>query len=161
MKSTGEVMGVGKTFPEAFAKGLLAAGTWLPKSGKVFISVRDPDKPGAVTLGRQLIELGFSLVATGGTARALNQQGIACQHVNKVKEGRPHIVDMIKNEEISLIVNTTEGRAAIADSYEIRREALMYGISYTTTLAGGFATAKAIEHRDIREVYRLQSLHSA
>jgi carbamoyl-phosphate synthase large subunit len=161
MKSTGEVMGIGKTFAEAFAKGLLAAGTLLPISGKAFISVRDPDKKNVVKLARNLIEQGFTLVATGGTARIIQQAGLACQQVNKVKEGRPHIVDMIKNEEISLIVNTTEGRSAIADSYQIRREALMQGVSYTTTLAGGLATCMAMDHRDVKEVYRLQSLHSA
>ncbi len=160
MKSTGEVMGVGKSFPEAFAKGLLAAGTLLPLSGKAFISVREPDKKNVARLAESLIKQGFSIVATSGTARTIQQAGLACQQVNKVKEGRPHIVDMIKNEEISLIVNTTEGRSAIADSYEIRREALMHGVSYTTTLAGGLATSMAIDHRDVKEVYRLQSLHS-
>ncbi len=160
MKSTGEVMGIGKSFAEAFAKGLLAAGTVLPQGGKAFISVRDPDKKMATKLARDLIEQGFTLVGTGGTARAILRAGIPCQHVNKVLEGRPHIVDMIKNDEISLIVNTTEGRAAIADSYEIRREALMHGVSYTTTLGGGFATCMAMDHREIRDVYRLQSLHS-
>ena len=160
MKSTGEVMGIGASFEEAFAKGLLAAGTMLPLTGKAFLSVRDPDKKGVVELAKDLIDQGFTLVATGGTARAIQQAGLLCQHVNKVKEGRPHVVDMIKNEEISLIVNTTEGRSAIADSYEIRREALMHRVSYTTTLAGGRATSKALNHRDVKEVYRLQSLHS-
>ena len=159
MKSTGEVMGIGKTFAEAFAKGLLASGTALPDGGKAFVSVRDPDKKSVVKLGESLIKHNFSLVATAGTARILQQAGIECQHVNKVKEGRPHIVDMIKNDEISLIINTTEGRPAIADSYEIRREALMHGITYTTTLAGGLATCMAMEHREIKDVYRLQSLH--
>jgi carbamoyl-phosphate synthase large subunit len=158
MKSTGEVMGIGKTFAEAFAKGLLGSGTFLPTGGKAFLSVRDPDKKGVVNLAGKLVEHGFKLVATGGTAKVIQAAGIECQHVNKVMEGRPHIVDMIKNDEISLIVNTTEGRSAIADSYEIRREALMHGVSYTTTLAGGFATCQAMEHREVKEVYRLQSL---
>ena len=160
MKSTGEVMGVGKTFAEAFAKGLLAVGTILPSGGKAFISVRDHDKESAIGLARDLVKQGFTLVATGGTARTIQQAGIECQQVNKVKEGRPHIVDMIKNDEISLIVNTTEGRSAIADSYQIRRQALMHRVSYTTTLAGGRATCMAMDHREVREVYRLQSLHS-
>ena len=159
MKSTGEVMGIGKTFAEAFAKGLLASGTTLPDGGKAFVSVRDPDKKSVVKLAENLIRHNFTLVATAGTARLLKQADIECQHVNKVKEGRPHIVDMIKNDEIALIINTTEGRPAIADSYEIRREALMHGITYTTTLAGGLATCMAMEHQEIKDVYRLQSLH--
>ena len=159
MKSTGEVMGIGKTFAEAFAKGLLGSGTILPKGGKAFVSVRDPDKKQLVKLGESLIRNNFTLVATAGTARILQQAGIECQHVNKVKEGRPHIVDMIKNEEMSIIINTTEGRSAIADSYAIRREALMHGVTYATTMAGGLATCMAMEHREIKEVYRLQSLH--
>jgi carbamoyl-phosphate synthase large subunit len=160
MKSTGEVMGIGKTFAEAFAKGLLAAGTMLPESGKVFLSVRDHDKAAVHKLAADLVSKGFELVATGGTARTIQQAGIPCQQVNKVKEGRPHIVDMIKNFEIDMIVNTTEGRAAIADSYAIRREALMQGVTYTTTLAGGLATCMAMDHRKVKEVYSLQSLHS-
>jgi carbamoyl-phosphate synthase large subunit len=158
MKSTGEVMGIGKTFAEAFAKGLLGSGTVLPTGGKAFLSVREPDKKGVARLAKKLHEQGFKLVATGGTAKAIQAAGIECQHVNKVMEGRPHIVDMIKNDEIALIVNTTEGRSAIADSYEIRREALMHGVSYTTTLAGGVATCQAMDHREVKEVYRLQSL---
>lgn len=160
MKSTGEVMGIGKTFAEAFAKGLLAAGTMLPEGGKAFISVRDHDKASVHKLAADLVSKGFTLVATGGTARAIQQAGIKCEQVNKVKEGRPHVVDMIKNDEIDMIVNTTEGRAAIADSYEIRREALMRGITYTTTLSGGLATCMAMDHRKVKEVYRLQSLHA-
>lgn len=160
MKSTGEVMGIGKTFAEAFAKGLLAAGTILPEGGRVFLSVRDHDKPAVHKLAADLVSKGFELVATGGTARAIQQAGIPCKQVNKVKEGRPHIVDMIKNFEIDLIVNTTEGRAAIADSYAIRRQALMQGVTYTTTLAGGLATCMAMDHRKVKEVYSLQSLHS-
>ena len=159
MKSTGEVMGVGKTFPEAFYKAVFAAGTHLPTSGKAFISVRDNDKPEIVGLAKQLIAQGFTIVGTLGTKAALAKENIDCEHVNKVKEGRPHIVDMIKNKEISLIVNTTEGRAATADSFEIRREALMQSITYTTTMAGGRATAKAIEHTVLKNVYSLQKLH--
>ena len=110
-------------------------------------------------LARELADKGFNLVATGGTAKVIRQGGIDCQQVNKVKEGRPHIVDMIKNDEIALIVNTTEGRSAIADSYTIRREALMHSVCYSTTLSGGRATCQAMAHREIQEVYCLQSLH--
>ncbi len=159
MKSTGEVMGIGKTFAEAFSKSQLASGNILPKGGKAFISVKDSDKKSLAKLAGSLVEHGFSLVATGGTARVIQGAGIDCEQVNKVKEGRPHIVDMIKNDEIDLIVNTTEGRSDVADSYAIRREALMHGVSYTTTMAGGMATSTAMEHRMIKDVYRLQDLH--
>lgn len=159
MKSTGEVMGIGKTFAEAFAKGMIASGGVIPEPGTVFLSVRDNDKKGIVDLARDLHARGFNLVATGGTAKVIQAAGIECKQVNKVKEGRPHIVDMIKNEEIVLIVNTTEGRSAITDSYAIRREALMHSVSYTTTLSGGRATCMAMSHREIEDVYRLQSLH--
>ncbi len=160
MKSTGEVMGIGKTFAEAFAKGMVGAGGRIPCPGTAFISVRETDKQAATDLARELRSQGFKLVATGGTARAIIAAGVECEQVNKVKEGRPHIVDMIKNDEIALIINTTEGRSAIADSYEIRREALMHSVSYTTTLSGGRATCQAMEHREFNDVYRLQSLHS-
>jgi carbamoyl-phosphate synthase large subunit len=159
MKSTGEVMGVARSFGEAFAKGQLATGTRLPGGGRALISVREQDKPGAAELARILIDRGFEIVATRGTASYLKEAGIHCTAVNKVKEGRPHIVDMIKNGEIQLIINTTEGRQAIADSYTIRREALNRGISYTTTLAGGRATCLALYHLDSTEVNRLQDLH--
>ena len=152
-------MGIGKTFAEAFAKGMIAAGGKIPMPGTAFISVRETDKKTAVELARDLQAHGFNLVATGGTARAIKAAGVECEQVNKVKEGRPHIVDMIKNDEIALIINTTEGRSAIADSYEIRREALMHSVSYTTTLSGGRATCMAMSHREVDEVYRLQSLH--
>ncbi len=158
MKSTGEVMGIGKTFAEAYAKGMLATGNRIPDSGTAFLSVREADKKAVVDLARDLADTGFRLVATGGTAREINDAGIECKTVNKVKEGRPHIVDMIKNDEIALIVNTTEGRSAISDSYEIRREALMHSVCYTTTLSGGRATALAMSHREIDEVYCLQNL---
>ena len=159
MKSTGEVMGIGKDFAEAFAKGMLASGAIIPDAGTAFLSVREADKEGVVDLARELHAKGFKLVATGGTAKVIREGGIECQHVNKVKEGRPHVVDMIKNDEIALIVNTTEGRSAIADSYTIRREAIMRSICYTTTLSGGRATCQAMAHREIRQVYCLQSLH--
>ena len=159
MKSTGEVMGIGRSFAEAFAKGMIAAGESVPQPGTAFLSVRETDKKAIVGLARELVNRGFNLVATGGTAKVIRQGGVDCEQVNKVKEGRPHIVDMIKNDEIVLIVNTTEGRSAIADSYTIRREALMHSVCYTTTLSGGRATCQAMDHREVQEVYCLQSLH--
>jgi carbamoyl-phosphate synthase large subunit len=160
MKSTGEVMGVGETFAEAFLKSQLAAGVKLPVAGKVFVSVRDADKPRAIELGRILVELGFSLVATRGTAAALMAAGVAVTPVNKVHEGRPHIVDMMKNDEIALVVNTVqEKRSAIHDSYQIRREALTDQIPTYTTLAG--ARAAALGVAGMRELvpYSIQALH--
>ncbi len=159
MKSTGEVMGVGESFAEAFSKSQLASGVTLPRGGRAFISVRDVDKDGAVEVSRDLVKLGFELVATKGTAKALEEAGVACTAVNKVLEGRPHIVDMIINDDIDLIVNTTEGKQAIADSFTIRREALQHKVTYTTTLAGAWATCQAIENLDSGKVYSLQSLH--
>ena len=161
MKSTGEVMGIGKSFAEAFAKGMIGAGGIIPKPGTAFLSVRETDKRSVANLAKELQDQGFNLVATGGTAKIIQAAGIDCKHVNKVKEGRPHIVDMIKNDEIALIVNTTEGRSAIGDSYAIRREALMHSVCYSTTLSGGRATCQAMAHREIGEVYRLQTLHQA
>jgi len=160
MKSTGEVMGVGETFAEAFVKSQLAAGVKLPQSGKVFISVRNADKPRAVEIARALIDLGFSLCATRGTAAHLSEHGIDVAPVNKVAEGRPHIVDMIKNGEIAMIVNTTdERRASIQDSYSIRRSALQGRITYYTTIAG--ARAACIGMRQMQELraYSVQGLH--
>jgi len=160
MKSTGEVMGVGETFAEAFVKSQLAAGVKLPTSGKVFISLKDADKPRAIELARILVELGFTLVATRGTAAALAAAGVPVTPVNKVHEGRPHIVDMMKNDEIALVVNTVqEKRAAIQDSYQIRREALTDQIPTYTTLAG--ARAAALGLTGMREFvpYAIQALH--
>jgi carbamoyl-phosphate synthase large subunit len=125
-----------------------------------FISVRDRDKGPAVMLARKLIERGFELLATEGTARALSEAGVACRRVNKVREGRPHIVDMIKNDEIDLIVNTTEGKQAIRESNSIRREAVHRRVTYYTTLAAGLATCEALDHLDEVEVNRLQDLHN-
>ncbi len=159
MKSTGEVMGIGRSFAEAYAKGMLASGARIPRPGTAFLSVRETDKKNVVDIARELAAQGFDLVATGGTAKIIREGGVECKHVNKVKEGRPHIVDMIKNDEIALIVNTTEGRSAIADSYTIRREALMHSVCYTTTLSGGRATCQAMAYREIKKVYCLQSLH--
>jgi carbamoyl-phosphate synthase large subunit len=160
MKSTGEVMGTGRTFGEAYAKAQSASGVVLPRQGVCFISVRDRDKPPAVTLAKNLIERGFEVVATEGTARALAEAGVACRRVNKVREGRPHIVDMIKNDEIDLIINTTEGKQAIRESNSIRREAVHHRVTYYTTIAAGLATCEALDHLDEVEVHRLQDLHS-
>jgi carbamoyl-phosphate synthase large subunit len=159
MKSTGEVMGTGRTFGEAYAKAQAASGVTLPRKGVCFISVRDRDKTGAVGLAQKLISRGFELLATEGTARALTEAGVACRRVNKVREGRPHIVDMIKNDEIDLIVNTTEGKQAIRESNSIRREAVHRRVTYYTTLAAGLATCEALDHLDEVEVNRLQDLH--
>ena len=159
MKSTGEVMGTGRTFGEAYAKAQSASGVTLPRKGVCFISVRDRDKPGAVQLAKNLIERGFEVLATAGTAGALAEAGVACRRVNKVREGRPHVVDMIKNDEIDLIVNTTEGKQAIRESNSIRREAVHRRVTYYTTLAAGLATCEALDHLDEVEVNRLQDLH--
>jgi len=159
MKSTGEVMGVGVNFGEAFTKGQLGAGERLPRTGKVFISVREADKSRVINVASELLDLGFSLVATRGTAEAIKQAGLACEMVYKVNEGRPDIVDMIKNDEIDLIINTTEGRQAIADSYTIRRSALQHKVPYTTTVAGGEAICIALQQKDNTTVKSLQELH--
>ncbi|WP_043319089.1 carbamoyl-phosphate synthase large subunit [Microbulbifer sp. HZ11] len=159
MKSTGEVMGVGETFAEAFDKGLIGAGDALPESGKVFISVRDVDKPGVVDVARELAGLGFELVATRGTAKVLQEADIPVKTVNKMSEGRPHIVDMIKNDEIALVVNTTEGRQAIRDSADIRRSAENHQVCYTTTLAAARAMAMAMQIAEPHKVRSLQELH--
>ncbi len=160
MKSTGEVMGVGATFAEAYGKALLAAGAAIKKSGTAFISVRDPDKVHLVEVAGKLLELGYELAATRGTAKVLADAGIPVKRVNKVAEGRPHIVDMLKNEEIELVFNTTEGRQAIADSSTIRRTALRHGIFCTTTIAGAFAVCEALKFGDNMSVYTIQSLHA-
>jgi len=159
MKSTGEVMGTGRFFGEAYAKAQLAAGIKLPLGGTALISVRDRDKPGAIELARILVDRGFQLVATRGTADALLEAGVPCRPVNKVREGRPHIVDMIKNNEISLIVNTTENRQAIRESHSIRREAVHRKVTYYTTIAAAKATCVALDHLDATDVNRLQDLH--
>jgi carbamoyl-phosphate synthase large subunit len=152
MKSTGEVMGVGRTFGEAYAKAQLASGVILPRQGAALLSVRERDKDGAVELAKLLADMGFDLVATHGTAKSLAKAGVECRRANKVREGRPHIVDMIKNGEIDLIVNTTE-------SESIRAEAVRKGVTYYTTLGAAVATCRAIEHLDDSEVNRLQDLH--
>ena len=160
MKSTGEVMGVGRSFGEAYAKAQLASGVVLPRQGVALLSVRDRDKEGAVELAKILTERGFDIVATDGTAKTLAKAGVSCRRANKVREGRPHIVDMIKNDEIDLIVNTTEGKQAIFESLSIRAEAVRRAVTYYTTLGAAIATCKAIEHIDDSDVNRLQDLHN-
>ncbi len=159
MKSTGEVMGVGRSFGEAYAKAQLASGVVLPRQGTALLSVRDRDKRGAVDLAQILVARGFDIVATDGTANELARAGVSCRRANKVREGRPHIVDMIKNGEIALIVNTTEGKQAINESRSIRAEAVRKHVTYYTTLGAAVATCKALEHLDDSEVNRLQDLH--
>ncbi len=159
MKSTGEVMGVGRTFGEAFAKSQLAAGIDLPHSGLAFLSVRDADKNAAVDVAKELVALGFELLATRRTAQAIKDEGIDCTLVNKVTQARPNIVDRIKNDEISFIVNTTEDKQAIADSFQIRRTALQHKVTYTTTIAGARATVLALKALDATDINRLQDLH--
>ncbi|MDM1706927.1 carbamoyl-phosphate synthase large subunit [Thiopseudomonas alkaliphila] len=160
MKSTGEVMGVGDSFAEAFAKSQMGASETLPTEGTVFLSVREDDKPYVAALARDLIELGFEVVATSGTARIIEAADLPVRRVNKVTEGRPHVVDMIKNAEVTLIINTTEGRQSIADSFSIRRNALQHKVYLTTTLAGGQAVCEALKFGPEKTVRRLQDLHS-
>ena len=160
MKSTGEVMGVGDSFGEAFGKAQLAAGNPLPEPGKAFISVRDADKRDSlISVCKGLLNSGFELLATRGTQEFLQQAGLECQPVNKVKEGRPHVLDMITNDEIRFIVNTTEGQQAVADSYTIRRAALRFVVPYTTTIAGAEATCQALAVSGQLEVRALRTLH--
>jgi carbamoyl-phosphate synthase large subunit len=160
MKSTGEVMGVGETFGEAFIKSQLAAGVRLPDTGRVFISVKNSDKPKAIETARALVALGYQLVATRGTAAALTAAGVPVTAVNKVAEGRPHIVDMIKNDEIAMVVNTVEEkRSAIHDSYQIRRAALTDQVPTYTTLAGARAAAVGLAGMRGLVPYAIQALH--
>ena len=162
MKSTGEVMGVGKTFGEAFVKSQLGAGVRLPTAGKVFLSVKNSDKPRAVEIARSLVGIGFTVVATKGTAAAIAAAGIAVQTVNKVAEGRPHIVDMIKNNEIALVINTVEEkRNAINDSRTIRTSALGARVTTYTTIAGAEAAVAGMAHLDELHVYDLQGMHAS
>ncbi len=159
MKSTGEVMGIGRSFGEAYAKAQLASGVLLPRRGVALLSVRDRDKTASIELAKILEARGFDIVATHGSARNLAQAGVPCRRVNKVREGRPHIVDMIKNGEISLIVNTTEGKQAIQESESIRAEAVRKKVTYYTTLGAAIATCRALDHLDNIDVNRLQDLH--
>jgi carbamoyl-phosphate synthase large subunit len=159
MKSTGEVMGVGKTFAEAFVKAQLGSGDKLPSGGKAFISVRREDRERVVEIAQALADLGFQLYATRGTAGALSDAGLEVTPVNKVAEGRPHIVDMIKNNEISFIVNVTEDKRAVQDSYAIRRNALQQKVTYYTTLAGAKAACIGMAYMQELEVKSIQELH--
>jgi carbamoyl-phosphate synthase large subunit len=165
MKSTGEVMGVGKTFGEAFVKSQMGAGTRLPRPTdavrKVFLTVKNNDKPRAVAVARDLVAMGFDLVATKGTAQAIAAAGLAVVAVNKVTEGRPHVVDMIKNNEIALVINTVEERRnAIAESRQIRTSALLARVTTFTTIAGAEAAVQGMQHMDHLEVYSVQELHA-
>ncbi len=159
MRSTGEVMGVGRNFGAAFARAHEAANIQAPKPGKAFLSVRDADKERLLPIASDLLRRGFTLVATGGTHAFLASHGLACDRINKVIEGRPHIVDLIKNGEIVFIVNTTEGKQAISDSFSIRREALQQRVTYSTTLSGAKALLHSLDFRDSRAVHSLQELH--
>lgn len=159
MKSTGEVMGLGVTFAEAYQKAVLAGGTILPTSGTAFLSVRQADRKKVVLLAQKLTDKGFKILATRGTAKTLEENNIVCEAVNKVTEGRPNIVDAIVNEEVDLIVNTSDGSSSIKDSSSIRREALMHKTCYTTTIAGAFAMVAAMDYLDNVKVTRLQSIH--
>jgi carbamoyl-phosphate synthase large subunit len=160
MRSTGEVMGVGRTFGEALFKSQMAAGATLPPSGTVFLSVKDSDKHKTVEVARLLQDLGYTLVATRGTAAALAAASIPVRTVNKVKDGRPHVVDLLKNGEIDLVITTVdEKRSAIADSRSIRTTALAQRVPYYTTIAGGRAAVEGMRYLSALEVYDLQSLH--
>lgn len=161
MKSTGEVMGVGETFAEAYAKAQMGAGEFFEKKGNAFLSVRDADKPNIAEVAKKLLELGYSIVATHGTAAVIEEAGLEVAGVNKVAEGRPHIVDMLKNDEIQLIVNTTEGKQAISDSSIIRRTALRHSVFCTTTVAGALAVCEALSFSGNMSVYTIQDLHAA
>jgi carbamoyl-phosphate synthase large subunit len=145
MKSTGEVIGLDRSFGVAFAKSQLGSGTMLPKSGTLFVSVRDADKPRILPAIRLLADLGFRVLATGGTQRFLDESGVPAGRINKVLEGRPHVVDAIKNGEIQLVLNTTEGAGALSDSRSLRRAALLHKVPYYTTLAGAIAAAEGIK----------------
>jgi carbamoyl-phosphate synthase large subunit len=158
MKSTGEVMGIAKRFGQAYGKAQLGAGANITKRRRAFLSVRDADKTRIGEIAKQLTALGFELIATRGTAMVLQAAGIDCRRVFKVAEGRPHVVDYIKNHDIDFIVNTTEGKQAIADSFSIRRNALQHKVSYSTTLSGAQAACLAMKYEDRQTVTRLQDL---
>jgi carbamoyl-phosphate synthase large subunit len=161
MKSTGEVMGLDTSFGRAFAKSQMSVDSSLPRAGRAFISVRDRDKAAAVRLAHELVALGFDLVATEGTAMAITAAGLTVERVKKVKEGRPHIVDLMTNRDIHLVINTPIGKSSLADSYAMRRTALTLNIPYCTTIPGAFAAVRGI--RAIREqeleVCSLQEYH--
>ena len=155
MKSTGEAMGTGDTFAEAFAKGLIACNEIMPKQGNAFISVKESDKHHVATLAKDLVTLGFTLYATKGTAKHIQAAGIKCHEVNKVREGRPHIVDMIKNHEINFILNTTDSKPSLSDSFTIRRSAVQHKIASSTTMAGAQALVLAMQHAGEMRVRKL------
>ena len=159
MRSTGEVMGVGKTFGEAFAKAQLGAGEILPKGGVAFLSVKDSDKPKAVEVARKLVSLGFQVWSTAGTAKLISDGGVEVTVVNKVTESRPHIVDKLKNNEVDFVINTAQTKQAVEDSFQLRRAAIQHKVTYTTTISGALATCQALKELDNREVNRLQDLH--
>ena len=160
MRSTGEVMGVGDTFEEAYAKANLGAGVSVPKTGRALISVRDSDKVRVLELAKIMVDLGYDLDATHGTEVILREAGVPVRRVNKVHEGRPHILDRIKNSEYSYIINTTEGRKAIEDSKVLRGGALRYKVAYTTTLNAAFATCMAHAADEMSTVRPVQELHN-
>ena len=160
MKSTGEVMGVGPSFSEAYAKAQLGAGETIPQTDSVFLSVRDSDRPFVADLAKEFNDLGFKIIATKGTARSIAELDIPVEIIKKVAEGRPHVVDAMKNSEVNLIVNTTEGRQSILDSASIRRTALEEKIYCTTTLEGGRAVCSVLRNKDLWSVERLQDLHA-
>jgi carbamoyl-phosphate synthase large subunit len=161
MKSTGEVMGIDSSFAMAFAKSQIAGGTFLPTKGKVFLSVRDRDKPALLPIARHLLECGFSLIATRGTATYLANAGIQVEIVNKVVEGSPHIVDAIRAGQIAVVMNSTEGASSVADSFSIRRSALECRVPYFTTIAGAGAAAEGIVRlrQGLLTVHPLQEYH--
>jgi carbamoyl-phosphate synthase large subunit len=161
MRSTGEVMGVAKDFPTAFAKAQAAAGVALPASGTVFLTVTDPDKPAAVGIAGILHDQGFDIVATGGTARAIERMGIPVERINKIAEGHPNVVDWIEDGKVDLVINTPTGSGARSDGYEIRRAATAGGIACITTISGGMAAARAIARGGEPAVVSLQEIHAA
>jgi carbamoyl-phosphate synthase large subunit len=152
-------MGIGRSFGAAFARGHEAAAIKAPPKGRVFLSVRDSDKERLLPIAIDALRRGYSLVATSGTAAFLSERGVVCERINKVLEGRPHIVDLIKNGEIVYIVNTTEGKQAIADSFSIRREALQQRVTYSTTITGARALLHSLDYRGSGDVHSLQELH--
>jgi carbamoyl-phosphate synthase large subunit len=159
MRSTGEVMGVGKDFGEAFAKAQLGAGEILPQGGVAFLSVKDSDKSKAVEIAKQLVTLGFEVWCTGGTAKIIQDGGVKVTVVNKVTESRPHIVDKLKNDEVDFVINTAQTKQAVEDSFELRRAAIQHKVTYTTTISGALATCQALTRVNIKEVNRLQDIH--
>ena len=162
MRSTGEVMGIADNFPDAFYKAMLSAYSELPDAGKVFISVKEGDKPAAAELARRLKDLGFDIIATAGTRDVVERAGVEAEHVNKVGDGRPHIVDLLQSDEIALVFNTTEGAKAIRDSRSMRRQTVLSNVPYFTTIAAAVAAVDAIEARRLRppSVRSLQEYHA-